>query len=72
MTAYDHARLKSLAVESGVPYRAIASAIGSNEKNVSNILNGRTTPRADTLAAILEAIGGGWGDLDGAKKGRNS
>lgn len=72
MPTFDPARLKALVAESGLSYRALAAAIDSNESNVSNIVNGHTTPQADTLAKILGAVGKRWKDLDepAAKKGR--
>lgn len=62
---YDPARLRLLVSASGLSAREVARRCGAHQPNMTRILQGRTTPRADLLGRILAAIGRGWADLDG-------
>ena len=62
--AYACDRLKQFVDADGRSVREIARAAGTFNANLRKILDGRTEPRAGTLAAILAVLGKRWKDMD--------
>lgn len=50
-------RIKELMEEKGVTSASIAEKIGIHKVSVSNIINGKQNPAADTLEKFAEALG---------------
>ena len=63
--SFDPARLAALCRAMGVGPVELARRSGLAHANVSRYLSGRVTPGADKLAALLDAAGLKWADLDG-------
>lgn len=59
------ARLGRLIDASEHSRRQVARDAGIDEKNLREIAGGLKTPRLDTAARILSALGKRWADLDG-------
>ena len=50
-------RIKEIMEEKGVTSVSLAEAVGIHKVSVSNIINGKINPSAETLEKIAEALG---------------